>query len=103
MTDKGLLVTDDLARSWRPAGEATAVVWPARGPLYVAAADGSIRASENGEDKGNIRAVLDSPATELSAGRRGELWALSDDRVLRISRDGGRTWRARYRLREKDR
>jgi len=103
VTDKGLLVTDDLARSWRPAGEATAVVWRAAGPLYVADADGSIRASEKGEGKGDIRGVLDSPAIELSVGPRGELWALSEDRVLRISRDGGRTWKARYRLREKDR
>ncbi len=103
VTDRALLVTEDLARSWRPAGEATAVVWPTHGPLYVAGADGSVRASEKGEDEGDIRGVLDSPATELSAGRRGELWALSDDRVLRISRDGGRTWNARYRLREKDR
>ena len=86
VTDRALLVTEDLARSWRPAGEATAVVWPTHGPLYVAGADGSVRASEKGEDEGDIRGVLDSPATELSAGRRGELWALSDDRVLRISR-----------------
>jgi len=74
VTDHGLLVTDDLARSWRPAGEATAVVWQANGPLYVADADGSIRASEKGESKRDIRGVLDSPAIELSVGPRGELW-----------------------------
>jgi hypothetical protein len=101
VTDKGVVVTHDLASSWRPTGEnARAVAWPAGGPLYLGGEDGSISASADGDAAPKRRGSLGAGVVALASGPRGGLWALDDDRTVSVSSDGGRHWAVRYHLRE---
>jgi hypothetical protein len=102
ITGNGLLVTHDEGSSWRPEGdEPRALAWTTGGPLYLGDADGSIRASAGGDSTPALRGNLGTGVVALTGGPRGALWAIGDDRTVRVSTDGGRRWSVRYRLRER--
>ncbi len=96
--ERGIHVTVDAGRSWRPLGEPVAgLSWPKKDRLYSVDAQGEVRVSEDGGQGWSLRGHADGEPAAFEAAGPNELYvALHDGRIKRSS-DGGRSWALHYR------
>jgi hypothetical protein len=93
--EQGLYVTSDAGRGWRPLdGGPALLAWPAAGPLFAVAFDGSVARSGNaGGSWRRVGQVGGEPAAFEGDG--GDLYAALHDGTIKRSADGGASWSVR--------
>jgi hypothetical protein len=100
-TDRGVLVSADEGRTWRPtsAEAGTLLAWPRADALYLVDDRGVVRRSRDGGASGEVVGTLGSAPERVVAAADGTLYVAASDRTVRVSEDGGRSWDVRLRLR----
>jgi hypothetical protein len=94
--EQGLYVSSDGGRGWRPLeGGPALLAWPAGGPLFAVAFDGSVaRSGDAGGSWRQVGQIGDEPAAfEGAAG--GDLYAALHDGTIKRSANGGASWSVR--------
>jgi hypothetical protein len=98
-TEDQLYKTEDEGQGWRPLdpGEGFRLAWPAPGKLYRAEKDGTIRLSaDKGASWEEVGKVEGEPYKFHEVGPDELLLALSDGSIVE-TKDGGKTWSARFK------
>lgn len=99
--DDGLYRSRDRGSRWQAIRDAPAglLVWPRRGPrvIYAATRTGALFRSEDaGRNWRRTGALRGKPAAMTA--HRNEVYVALADGVVKLSRDGGRTWAVRAQL-----
>jgi photosystem II stability/assembly factor-like uncharacterized protein len=97
-TERGLAVSEDDGRRWRPIGRGDRIgllAWPAEDRLYLLDAQGEIHVSSDGGRRWQgVGAIGGQPAALVAEGERELYAALPGGTVMR-STDGGASWSTR--------
>ena len=95
-TEKGLFVSRDEGRRWRPLSEDKAglLAWPAPDRLYLVDGEGAVHVSADGGS--SWRRVGEAGGQPAAfATHDGDLYVALHTDEVKVSDDGGRTWRLR--------
>jgi photosystem II stability/assembly factor-like uncharacterized protein len=93
-THSRLATSEDGGRTWETLGpERALLAWPAARTLYVVGTNGETFVSADGGWSLTPRGSLDGAPTAVSAVTDGSLYVALEDGTLRVSDDGGTTWR----------
>src|SRR5918992_1138649 len=93
--EQGLYLSSDAGRGWRPLdGGPALLAWPAGGPLFAVAFDGSVaRSGDVGRSWRQVGQIGGEPAA--FEGEGGELYVALHDGTIKRSVDGGASWSVR--------
>jgi photosystem II stability/assembly factor-like uncharacterized protein len=95
-TSGGLVTSEDGGRTWDALGfERALLAWPDERMLYLLGADGEMYVSADGGWSLTPRGHVGGAPAALSADHDGALYVALQDRTVRVSGDGGTTWRVR--------
>lgn len=95
-TEDGVHSSDDGGASWRPRakGPTGLLAWPSAKELYLLDGSGVLRRSgDAGRSFETVGSIDGQPAA--FAAHRGDLYVALHSNEIRVSSDGGRTWRTR--------
>jgi photosystem II stability/assembly factor-like uncharacterized protein len=95
-TRSGLVTSQDGGRTWDSLGfEHALLAWPGERTLYLLGADGEMYLSADGGRSLTPRGPVGGTPAAISADRDGALYVALRDGTVRVSSDGGTTWRVR--------
>jgi hypothetical protein len=98
-TEQGLALSEDDGKTWRPVeGDIGLLAWPSPGRLYLVDAAGRVATSSRpGAEWRTVGGVGGQPVAFVASDDQ-ELYAALPDGSVKLSRDGGASWRVRASL-----